>query len=798
MPDYKLNIIGTFNNKQLVKALRQAGVDVKNLGKKTDETNKKMGAFRQATAGLRRTMGAVRNNILLVTFALGGVGVALKKTTAMFAEFEKINIGFKNLGESVGLSENALQTLTDATDGTVNSMELMRQANNAMLLGIVESEEQMGEMFDVAQRLASALGKDTLFGIESLTTGIGRQCLTSDSFISTKEGMKQITYIEDGDIVLSCNDDGEIIETRVTHLHDNGVQPVYIVTFKDGKYIKSTGNHRYLTEDGWKCLDDLGPGANVISIDNGYSEIYSIDSFGEEQVYDLTVPETANFFANGLCVHNSRLMLDNLGIIVKSDDAYKAYAKTLKKTVSELTEQERKTAFINAAMTAAREKVQALGDEQLTTKDAFNQTTTSIGEMSIEMGEFFAPAAVKASIGIKKAADGLGEFFRQLSESSLETAVRQLLEMGSAAEDIALLQNLVDIETHTTALLENNKKIKEVIEGTGLIQSNLSDKQLKALGAEIKLEKNSRANMEISGLAQKRIIELKDVELVTQEKIGEEMQKLHDSNIALNQEYVKTGELNDNAVNSNSIQMIALAEILTLVKQRENAERVLFGIEEDRIKLKLLAGKDVDDKEIEKLDFIRPKYDTYLGQLKKVPILQEDINKVLEKEKKLRLSVLESAVKYGMESTNAGKAAEAAARGVIEKWIQKAVAVQFEKALETSLLPPPFNLALAAAFAAAASSSITGLLSEIKFSAKGADFVTSGPQMMMVGDNPGGGREHVQVTPLSSPNLEGPQGGGANITVNVSGNVMTQDYVEGELAEQIKEAIRRGEDFGIS
>ena len=42
------------------------------------------------------------------------------------------------------------------------------------------------------------------------------------------------------------------------------------------------------------------------------------------------------------------------------------------------------------------------------------------------------------------------------------------------------------------------------------------------------------------------------------------------------------------------------------------------------------------------------------------------------------------------------------------------------------------------------------------------------------------------------------QGGGGSVTVNVSGNVMSQDYVEGELAEQIKEAIRKGNDFGVS
>ena len=38
-------------------------------------------------------------------------------------------------------------------------------------------------------------------------------------------------------------------------------------------------------------------------------------------------------------------------------------------------------------------------------------------------------------------------------------------------------------------------------------------------------------------------------------------------------------------------------------------------------------------------------------------------------------------------------------------------------------------------------------------------------------------------------------GGGSNVTVNVSGNVLTSDYVEGELAEAIREASRRGVEF---
>ena len=108
--------------------------------------------------------------------------------------------------------------------------------------------------------------------------------------------------------------------------------------------------------------------------------------------------------------------------------------------------------------------------------------------------------------------------------------------------------------------------------------------------------------------------------------------------------------------------------------------------------------------------------------------------------------------------------------------------------------PPPWNFVAMAGVIAAGLGNVAQI--EAQKAATGADFVTSGPQMLMVGDN-AGGRAHVSVTPLSSPNIDGPQGGGA-ITVNVSGNVLSQDFVEGELAENIKEAIRRGTDFGIS
>ena len=99
----------------------------------------------------------------------------IQKVVDLAAKLEGVERGFTNLTKAAGFSAQTFNKLSKATDGTITSADLMTQANNAMLLGIFESEDQMAKMFDTAQRLAKALGKDTRFGIESLVTGMGRQ-----------------------------------------------------------------------------------------------------------------------------------------------------------------------------------------------------------------------------------------------------------------------------------------------------------------------------------------------------------------------------------------------------------------------------------------------------------------------------------------------------------------------------------------------------------------------------------------------------------------------------------------------
>ncbi|MBF2057409.1 MAG: replicative DNA helicase [Cyanobacterium sp. T60_A2020_053] len=62
------------------------------------------------------------------------------------------------------------------------------------------------------------------------------------------------------------------------------------------------------------ALDNL-PLQKLATSDIYWDEIVSIEYMGEKQVYDLTIPETHNFVANDICVHNTSFAL-NIGFNV--------------------------------------------------------------------------------------------------------------------------------------------------------------------------------------------------------------------------------------------------------------------------------------------------------------------------------------------------------------------------------------------------------------------------------------------------------------------------------------------------
>jgi len=131
--------------------------------------------------------------------------------------------------------------------------------------------------------------------------------------------------------------------------------------------------------------------------------------------------------------------------------------------------------------------------------------------------------------------------------------------------------------------------------------------------------------------------------------------------------------------------------------------------------------------------------------------------------------------KMSMESAiSTGQSAQSV-MGAIRDVIKARFASMIAGVLESEIASKGIiGLVTGAAGAAAAMALFESLVPKF---AQGGDFVTSGPQMITVGDNPGG-MERVQVTPLSSPNIDGPQG---SITINISAPLVDETVIDSIL-----------------
>jgi len=86
-------------------------------------------------------------------------------------------------------------------------------------------------------------------------------CLTGDTLVQLADGSRR--YLRDlvgksGFEVLALNETTQKLErARVSRAFSTGVKPVYRLTTQLGRSIRATANHKFLTPQGWKRLDEL-------------------------------------------------------------------------------------------------------------------------------------------------------------------------------------------------------------------------------------------------------------------------------------------------------------------------------------------------------------------------------------------------------------------------------------------------------------------------------------------------------------------------------------------------------------
>ena len=631
-------------HKGLIDAIKKLELAQKGAAGATDKFGKSIGRNRKPMSIFENTMSTIRSRLLVYNFAMGmGIKQTIEftKQAAKVADMSRAFTTLTGTGENAALS---VSKISRAVKGTMSQMDLFKQANNAMILGVTRNTDEMAEMFQIAQTLGAALGVDTPQAVESLITGIGRQ---------------------------------------------------------------------------------------------------------------------------------SRLMLDNIGIIVKADEAYESYAKKLKITKDDLTDAQKKQAFFTAAMESARAKAAELGNQQLTARDQFNKFNATMEDFTNFIGEKTSPIVLSFF-------NSFGEVLKRITETDLETSIRKLEEIGISAERLADLNRVLGLQEAREQIKQSQKEIDRIMKEI-FIESGQST--VESFGAKVT---EVFTDIGMDQVLRDFAIDPSNLNI---DAIESALDRLKLTSEAAAIELAKAGqdegytEFLDNIIIKNAELSVIYNELLNQIDLMNQANQTTIQ-----------TNKELGETEEDNIDLKKSKFEW----IKKLLDLE------LSSYAKLAAGM---AALLGVNKKNA----------LISARLDQSAALINTYTAVTDVLkegtgPMRYVEAAAAlAFGLAQVGRIEAQLSKMGGSGGGStpQFAEGG----YVGGRPhsqGGtiieaergefvmSRNATESIGLETLNQMNQQGGAGNINISVTGNVLTQDFVEGELAESIKEAVRRGSDFGLS
>ena len=390
-----------------------------------------------------------------------------------------------------------------------------------------------------------------------------------------------------------------------------------------------------------------------------------------------------------------------------------------------------------------------------------DQMKNAAGDAAESLGEVLAPIVIKISGAMQKAAEVFSSFMQEAQETKLETLIRETKALGGNTTELEIALNKVNMN-------EAMKKLGNDLRDVADIEDDITKKQ----DAKREYNKFQIATM----------VKINDLLIGEQDYYGK----------ALDFESLRTELVMGRR---NTVKDMDREQIEHLIAEFDHNEEVLdqFDLKIEKLQEEQTATLEVNRLELER-EAILKKQNAQIKQNQKDKKAATAEETKAETEATTRIQAIRGKLQEFLEKNEdkiqvlklAGLEVEK--KGAIKEAISNThtMAQQAYKAMAGI---PVIGPALGAIAYAAAFSKGMKSVETIKKAQYGADFITDGPQMMMVGE--GSGPERVQVTPLADPNINGPQGQG--ITVNISGNVLHESFVEDQVLPQIREGLRMGE-----
>ena len=400
--------------------------------------------------------------------------------------------------------------------------------------------------------------------------------------------------------------------------------------------------------------------------------------------------------------------------------------------------------------------------------------TNSVVDAAQALGELLAPVIITVAGVLEKAARWANRFFGSMQPTTIEDVVAGLEDIGAEAEKIARLEKL--------ALTRDIIQLSAEMRQLGLDSDGMA-KITKALAFE------------------------EEILTSQMDHLAKNMDSMQGGAIERTMAIIEGTEANKAELEAQAELIrsyeVAVKQLETYTERKEAAKKAT----EEKSKMEAEFAENIGKTNLALRDSPMPEFDASFKEY------QERLHAVLEGQKQEADNLARLIDKYPKLAKSLGlmadeeeraKAAKEAKVALITQELKSAALVQGSAkdamkavvraesmeavaGLIASILkdvPFPLNVALAAGGGAWAAGLMDKGLAQF---AEGGDFVTKGPQMIMVGDNPGG-RERVQVTPLSSPNVSGPTN---SFSINVSAPLVDETVVD-SIIPAIQKAQRLG------
>jgi hypothetical protein len=272
---------------------------------------------------------AILHFILFNSYYLKATNFGFSIPTGAAITGIKVDLERKALfdSESSFVKDNIIQIIkSNGSFGTTN------KANSSANWSITEAYYPYGGETDLwGETWAAADINDTDFGVVlkvSLTNALNPnappdRCLSPDTKITAINGDKRIDTIKMGDEVLSYNQiTGELAFNKVTNVWSvpNSDGKYHRIYYDKGKWVDATWDHKFYVNGVYVEARDLKVGDKLLSKSLQEQPIEKIEIIENvtEPVWDLTVENNHNFFANGVLSHNNNMSayVDHIRITV--------------------------------------------------------------------------------------------------------------------------------------------------------------------------------------------------------------------------------------------------------------------------------------------------------------------------------------------------------------------------------------------------------------------------------------------------------------------------------------------------